>query len=511
MDKPLGKTFFLHRQRRHPELPNIPTYLPGQATLASCARRYPVSDKTIQKGVRNYISGEVVQLWRRGPKPAVDDGKIAAWLEAQRKASLSPYKYVHVTRLAVYSSVQQCQVYCVLHRAEVVEEAVKMALEHRVNGHPTKIPSGNKWFRLWKKRHPEYTSRTPQLVESDRADARLTRAEWKRFFFEVVRPVYNEIGFDVSRIYNLDESEFFRQFITNSGAPKVITKRGCNDVYRRRGYGREQITGIACIRADGIGTVPLTLLFKTKKVKGDWFPHACTPVMFLGNGTGWSAASDFQVYLERVFQHYTGCSDTEDVPVVLLVDGSKTHLTAEVLVAAKRLGVFLICFPSHSTEVVQPLDVTIFAPLERKFRTGQDRWVRSHQGRSLTHSRFVELVTGAWGSVAGTTPVKESFRITGLSPLSFDEFMEQAPVPRIRDDVPAPNIAIESPDEGVANASDNNDPHPQMADASSQVCSRAINSAMRDDPTSMKFGGFVTSEEFIRACTAANSTRAAAA
>ena len=75
-----------------------------------------------------------------------------------------------------------------------------MALEHRVNGHSTKIMSGNKCFRLWKKRLPEYSSRTPQLVESDRADARLTRAEWKRFFFEVVRPVYNETGFEESRI-----------------------------------------------------------------------------------------------------------------------------------------------------------------------------------------------------------------------------------------------------------------------------------------------------------------------
>ena len=146
-----------------------------------------------------------------------------------------------------------------------------MALQHRVNGHQTKIMSGNKWFRLWKKRHREYTSRTPQLVKSDRADARLTRAEWKRFFFEVVCPVYNEIGFDESRIYNLDESGFFCQFITNSGARKVISKRGCNDVYRRRGYGREHITRIACIFATGIGTVPLTLIFKTKKVKGDWF------------------------------------------------------------------------------------------------------------------------------------------------------------------------------------------------------------------------------------------------
>ena len=220
---------------------------------------------------------------------------------------------------------------------------------------------------------------------------------------------------------------------------------------------------------------------------------------------------DFQVYLERVFQHYTGCSDTEDGRVVLLVDGSKTHLTAEVLVAAKQLGVFLICFPSHSTDLVQPLDVTIFASLKRKIRRGQDRWVRSHQRRSLTHSRFVELVTRAWGSVAGTTPVKESFRVTGLFPLSFDEFMEHAPVPRIRDDVPAPNIGIEPPDEGVANASGNNDPHPQMVDASSQVCSRAINCAMRDDPTVMKFGGLVTSEEFIMACTPANSTWPAAA
>ena len=26
--RPHGKTFFLHRQRRHPELPKIPTYLP---------------------------------------------------------------------------------------------------------------------------------------------------------------------------------------------------------------------------------------------------------------------------------------------------------------------------------------------------------------------------------------------------------------------------------------------------------------------------------------------------
>ena len=84
-------------------MPAVAEVVSGQASLASCARRYPVNDKRIRKGVRNHISGEVVQLERRGPKPGVDDKKIAAWLEAQRKATLPPYKYVDVTRLAVYS------------------------------------------------------------------------------------------------------------------------------------------------------------------------------------------------------------------------------------------------------------------------------------------------------------------------------------------------------------------------------------------------------------------------
>ena len=72
-----------------------------------------------------------------------------------------------------------------------------------------------------------------------------------------------------------------------------------------------------------------------------------TPGIHVPHSAAGGVSADFQVYLERVFQHYSGCSDTEDGRVPLLIDGSKTHLTAEVLAAAKKLGVFLICFPSH--------------------------------------------------------------------------------------------------------------------------------------------------------------------
>ena len=39
---PLGKTFFLHCQRRHPELPKIPTYLPPLPPVVLLPRRSPV-------------------------------------------------------------------------------------------------------------------------------------------------------------------------------------------------------------------------------------------------------------------------------------------------------------------------------------------------------------------------------------------------------------------------------------------------------------------------------------
>ena len=197
-----------------------------------------------------------------------------------------------------------------------------MAVDSHAQGRQARAKKGSKWFRLRKKQHPKYTSRTPQRVQLDRGDARLTKTEWHPPFFYAVRPVY-DMGFDASGIYNRDESRFFRQLITNLGAKRVINKHGCKDVYRRRGYRREHMTRIACIRADGIGTLPLTLILKTKKVCGDWFPSSRTLVVLLGNGTGWSTAANFQTYLERVFQHYTRCSHTDNGRVVLLVDGQR--------------------------------------------------------------------------------------------------------------------------------------------------------------------------------------------
>ena len=50
---PVGKTFFLHCQRRHPKLPRIPTYLPpslGQPGVGVLGERADDSSQVADKG-----------------------------------------------------------------------------------------------------------------------------------------------------------------------------------------------------------------------------------------------------------------------------------------------------------------------------------------------------------------------------------------------------------------------------------------------------------------------------
>ena len=42
------------------------------ASIASCARRYPVIEKSIRKGVGNYVARALVQYGHSGPKLVVD-------------------------------------------------------------------------------------------------------------------------------------------------------------------------------------------------------------------------------------------------------------------------------------------------------------------------------------------------------------------------------------------------------------------------------------------------------
>ena len=98
------------------------------------------------------------------------------------------------------------------------------------------------------------------------------------------------------------------------------------------------------------------------------FLRAQCPVTLKGTPDGWSSQEVFLEWVEAVFVKETQPLSNPQKCILLLVDGSKTHLTLQGLQKMKSWGVEVVVFPPHLTDVIQPLDKAVFRALKASFR-----------------------------------------------------------------------------------------------------------------------------------------------
>lgn len=54
-------------------------------------------------------------------------------------------------------------------------------------------------------------------------------------------------------------------------------------------------------------------------------------------------------------------------PILLILDGHGSHLTDRMIELAIEHDIHLYCLPPHTTHRLQPLDVGVFGPLQRRW------------------------------------------------------------------------------------------------------------------------------------------------
>ena len=150
--------------------------------------------------------------------------------------------------------------------------------------------SGERWWRNFKRRNFHWLAdRIPQLVETQRADAKLTEGEWKEFFDKSVLPALDTVGGDPRLIWNMDESPFMLQHLSNTGR-RVWVRKGTKKAWRKRGRNRTHVTLMGCVSAAG---EPLIPVFKPLKTYFHKLQHAsiqlnerlCAHTLFVRNVT----------------------------------------------------------------------------------------------------------------------------------------------------------------------------------------------------------------------------------
>ena len=170
----------------------------GRRSLWQAMRLFTAVKKTIKKNLLRFLNSKPVLMGRPGPPPRVQDGKMRKWLEQQLLSSLTPFK------------------------VDLVQEACRHAAEHGF-----KLGSGNKWWRPFKASNTDVVSRTPSLVESQRADSHLDEEQWRKFFVGASKALA-EADYDGRYIVNVGETSFHQTFITRAAARK-ITASGVED------------------------------------------------------------------------------------------------------------------------------------------------------------------------------------------------------------------------------------------------------------------------------------------
>ena len=116
-----------------------------------------------------------------------------------------------------------------------------------------------------------------------------------------------------------------------------------------------------------------------------------------------------------------------EYPVVLLVDGHKTHIDMEVSKISKQNGIMLYCLLPHSSQFAQPLDVGFFGALKRTWTKAVDKFKIAYMGSSVTKEKLAGVFNTAWTGAVKMFTIVNSFARAGIYPKDRNAFEKSGP------------------------------------------------------------------------------------
>lgn len=274
---------------------------------------------------------------------------------------------------------------------------------------------GRHWYDAFLKRHPILSSRVAQTLVKSRAI--LTEKCIREWFTEIqtylMKENYMSILNDPDRVFNMDESAFFLSPKTQ----KVLVTKGEKAVYSRSNNDdKECLTTLVAGSASGLIPPPM-VMFKYVRVPAsvaDKMPN------HWGIGTsenGWMTGQSFFEYISNVFYPWLVRNQIE-FPIVLFVDGHKSHLTLPLSVFCSENGIILIALFPNATHVLQPMDVAIFKPLKDAWKNEVQKYKFVNNGRKIEKWDFAGILEKAMNIVMVKETLQNGFRTCGLCPFN---------------------------------------------------------------------------------------------
>jgi hypothetical protein len=132
--------------------------------------------------------------------------------------------------------------------------------------------------------------------------------------------------------------------------------------------------------------LPPFVVYKSKNIKPEW--TSWEGAKYSSSDSGWMKTANFIHWLDDIFCPFARDRAPEDYegPVFLILDGHTSHVSIDVIKTARENNVVLVRLPSHSTHLMQVLDVSFFGPAKKHWCHITKNFMRTYN-KKVNHLR----------------------------------------------------------------------------------------------------------------------------
>lgn len=264
---------------------------------------------------------------------------------------------------------------------------------------------------------------TTRLASNIKRQRAAVGKEQLQEFFENIRDILEYAS--PENVYNYDETNI----TDDPGSKKVLVPRGTKRVERVQEHSRTSISIMVCGSANG-DLLPPMVVYKAQHLYENWSKGGPAGTIYQVTPSGWFDMNTFEQWFFDVLIPHINAKSTPEQTKVVIGDNLASHFSPRVVEAAEENNIYMTPLPANSTHLMQPLDVSFFAPMKRKWREILDSWRKECRRKgSIPKEHFPRLLNRLWSHIENTsaTNLQSGFRATGLSPFNPERVLAKIP------------------------------------------------------------------------------------
>ena len=206
---------------------------------------------------------------------------------------------------------------------------------------------------------------------------------------------------------------------------KVVAELGRRNVYAITSAERGKThTVLSCVSASGYSLPPMMVYPRKKSIPESLKEGAIPHTFFANSDSGWMNSELYLLWFNFFLQNILPVR-----PVLLIQDGHGSHVSIDLIELARANDVHLLCLPSHTTHILQPLDVGVFKSFKSHFSKACSRYLANNPGRVITNDKLAYLVAEAWPHSFTAVNIMAGFKKSGIYPINPGEVTDRQLAP----------------------------------------------------------------------------------